>query len=167
MTVFNPSNVFVYLFGNENHTNENVLLLTIKIYNMKFIENLAVSILLCSTLVLVSCSQSDSNTDSEANQNHIVLLKFKAQPDKGSMTVSELTRLIEKVKEEPHFISIKLHVDPKDDSNILLYEKWQDLSYYQNEHMNTDHLKDFMTNSSNFLIGPPEVTFWETKKVFK
>lgn len=133
---------------------------------MKLIKYLAVFVLFCSILVIVGCNESEKTTEAH-EQNHIVLLKFKAQPDKGSLAVSELTRLIDKVKEEPHFISIKLHVDPQDDTNILLYETWQDLSYYQNEHMNTDHLKDFMANSSNFLIGPPEVTFWETKKVFK
>ena len=77
-----------------------------------------------------------------------------------------LTKLIEHVKQEPHFVKIKMHVDPEDSSNILLYEEWEDLTYYRTDHMNTDHLQGFMAASQNFLLGPPDVTFWEVKKVF-
>ncbi|MBO0329262.1 putative quinol monooxygenase [[Muricauda] lutisoli] len=100
-------------------------------------------------------------------KNVIVLLKFKSQPEKGDKTVLELTNLIEKVKEEPNFVSIKLHVDPKDPTNVLLYEEWEDASYYNNEHMNTEHIKSFMANSTNFLTGPPDITFWEVQRVFE
>jgi hypothetical protein len=33
--------------------------------------------------------------------------------------------------------------------------------------METDHIKEFMANSINFLTGPPEITFWEIEKAFK
>ena len=101
------------------------------------------------------------------DQITVVLLKFKAQPDKGDVAVAELNKLLENVKEEPNFVSIKLHVDPADNTNILLYEKWEDQSYYNNEHMNTPHIKEFMTNSRNFLTGPPEITFWKLNSVYK
>ena len=135
---------------------------------MKTIKNLAaISILAVSTLVLIGWYPFEKKSGKDATENIIVLLKFKAQPDKGDQAVSELTDLFEKVKEEPNFISITLHVDPKDNTNILLYEEWGDESYYNNEHMNTSHLKEFMENSVNFLTGPPEITFWKVKNVFK
>ena len=127
----------------------------------------AILILAVSTLVLAGWYPSDNKSDIDSEQNVIVLLKFKAQPDKGVHAVSELTNLFEKVKEEPNFISIKLHVDPNDNTNILLYEEWKDQSYYNTEHMNTAHLKAFMENSINFLAGPPEITFWEVRNVVK
>ena len=101
------------------------------------------------------------------NENVIVLLRFKSQPDKGSYAVSELTKLANQVKEEPHFISIKIHVDPKDNSNILLYEEWEEENYYNTEHMNTAYIKDFQANSVNFLAGPPDITFWKVSDLIK
>ena len=95
----------------------------------------------------------------------IVVLKFKAQPNKSDQAISALNKLFEKVKEEPNFVSIKLHIHPLDHTNIMLYEEWEDQSYYNNEHMNTAHLQSFMANSVNFLTGPPEISFWEVKGV--
>lgn len=63
------------------------------------------------------------------SKNTIVLVKYKTQPDKSKEAINNLTTLIEQVKKEPHFVGIKLHVDPKDPTNILLYEEWQDASY--------------------------------------
>jgi quinol monooxygenase YgiN len=135
---------------------------------MKTNKSLAVIlILIVSTLVLVGWHPSENELDIDSEQNIIVLLKFKAQPEKGARAVSELINLFEKVKEEPNFISIKLHVDPTDNTNILLYEEWKDQAYYNTEHMNTAHLQEFMTNSKNFLAGPPEITFWEVKHIVK
>lgn len=95
----------------------------------------------------------------------IVVLKFKAQPNKSDQAISALNKLFEKVKEETNFVSIKLHIDPVDHTNIMLYEEWEDQSYYNNEHMNTAHLQSFMANSVDFLTGPPEISFWEVKGV--
>ena len=124
-------------------------------------------ILVLSAQVLFGCDPAENKSDSDSNENAIVILKFKAQPGKSQEAVSELEALFEKVKEEPNFASIKLHVDPNDDTNILLYEEWEDVVYYQNEHMSTDHLKAFMENSAKFLAGPPEVTFWEVENVYR
>ena len=105
--------------------------------------------------------------DSKNKENVIVLLKFKTQENKSQEAISEFYKLFEKVKQEPHFVSITLHQDPKDSTNILLYEEWEDESYYNNEHMNTDYLKAFMDNSRNFLAGPPDISFWKVKNVIK
>jgi len=110
--------------------------------------------------LLTGCDTSDDQSNNGETKNTIVVLKFKAQPDKGTKAVSELIKLLEKVKHEPHFVSIKLHVDPNDKTNIMLYEEWDDVSYYNSEHMETDHIKEFMSNSSSFLVGPPDISFW-------
>ncbi len=102
-----------------------------------------------------------------SKQNTIVLLKFKAQAGKGKQAVAELTKLIEQVQGEPHFVSIKLHVDPNDNTNILLYEEWEDANYYNGAHMNTPYMKAFQANSVNFLGGPPEITFWKVENTFE
>ena len=124
-------------------------------------------ILLFFTFVLMGCDSSDKRSTNTSTENTIVLVKYKAQPNKGIEAVSQLSILIEKVKLEPHFVTIKLHVDPKDKTNILLYEEWDDLSYYKYEHMNTDHLREFITASRNFLAGPPEISIWNIEGVFE
>ena len=123
-------------------------------------------ILLMSSFMLVGYSTSTTAVDTTAEENIIVLVKYKTKSDKAVMAVSELTKLIEKVKQEPHFITVKLLVDPKDNTNILLHEEWNDTSYYNGEHMNTAHLQEFITNSRNFLTGPPEISFWKIENEF-
>ncbi|MEJ2594291.1 MAG: putative quinol monooxygenase [bacterium] len=135
---------------------------------MKTIRILAAFFMLAAlTSAIVGCNPSENKAGTNSGQDIIVLLKFKAQPDKGIQAVKEITGLLEKVKEEPHFISIKLHVDPNDNTNILLYEEWEDESYYNNEHMNTAYIKEFMANSRNFLEGPPDISFWKVENKFK
>ena len=135
---------------------------------MRIFKNLAgILILLFLTQVFVGCDAIKNKSVTDLNENAIVVLKFKAQPGKVEEAISEFEGLFEKVRQEPNFGSIKLHIDPNDKTNILLYEEWEDVDYYQNEHMNTDHLKEFMENSSKFLAGPPEVTFWKVKQVYK
>ncbi|UCD61407.1 MAG: antibiotic biosynthesis monooxygenase [Flavobacteriaceae bacterium] len=124
-------------------------------------------ILLMSAFILMGYGISSREVDTATEENIIVLVKYKAQPDKGVMAVSELTKLIEKVKQEPHFITVKLLVDPKDNTNILLQEEWNDAPYYNGEHMNTAHLQEFIANSRNFLTGPPEISFWKIENEFK
>ena len=116
--------------------------------------------------ILLACNTTEKQSAHNITENSIVVLKFKALPEKGSEAVSELTKLIEKVKFEPHFVNIKLHVDPNDNTNILLYEEWDDLSYYNSEHMETEYIQEFMSSSTDFLAGPPDISFWKVEKDF-
>ncbi len=123
--------------------------------------------LLMSTFVLLAGATLTDSSDHFTSENAIVTLKFKTQPEKGDVAVSELKRLFESVKKEPHFVSIKLHVDPADNTNILLYEEWESAEYYQGDHMKTPHLEAFMAASREFLAGPPEIAFWTMEGEFK
>ena len=124
-------------------------------------------ILIVSTLLLFGFDSINKESRKIIDDNIIVLVKYKAQPEKSDMAISELIQLIDRVKQEPHFVKIKLHVDPNDNTNILLYEEWSDASYYNTEHMNTTHLQEFIANSRNFLGGPPEISFWKVEQEFK
>lgn len=107
------------------------------------------------------------NYDTIKNDTIIVLVKYKTQPGKSEEAVGHMTRLLEQVKKEPHFIGIKLHVDPKDATNILLYEEWDNADYYNNEHMKTPHLQKFIGEARNFLAGPPEISLWKIATEFR
>ena len=127
----------------------------------------ATFLIMVSTSLLIGWNANNTATHDPTPNDIIVTVKYKAQPDKGAHAITALSQLIEKVRQEPHFISIKLHVDPNDETNILLYEEWDDASYYKSDHMNTAHLQDFIANSRNFLAGPPELSFWKTERIFK
>ncbi len=119
------------------------------------------------TFFLISCQNKQQETMSkENNQNLIVLVIYKTQPLKSEEAIAGLTKLIQEVKKEPNFVNITLHVDPKDDTNILLYEEWSDETYYNGDHMKTMHLQSFMEDSRAFLAGPPEISQWKTEKKF-
>jgi quinol monooxygenase YgiN len=119
-------------------------------------------------ILIFSCQNKPSGTISEEkSKNLIVLVKFKTQSLKSEAAIVSLTKLIDAVKNEPNFVSITLHIDPNDDTNILLYEEWRDETYYNGEHMKTPHLQNFMDDSRAFLAGPPEITQWKAEKVFR
>ena len=118
-------------------------------------------------VLLVSCRNTNQETINKDNsKNLIVFVKYKSQPSKSKEAVEGLTKLIEAVKTEPNFVNITIHLDPKDDSNILLYEEWSNESYYNGAHMKTEHLQKFMEDSRAFLAGPPEISQWKIEKVF-
>jgi quinol monooxygenase YgiN len=121
------------------------------------------TILVFMAFLFVGCNNQKNETNIN---NTIVLVKYKTQPSKENDVVDALTKLIGQVKNEPNFVNIKLHVDPKDKTNILLYEEWSDENYYVSKHMKTEHLQNFILESRNFLAGPPEITFWKINKEF-
>jgi len=118
-------------------------------------------------ILLISCQNNQQDAmNTENNQNLIVLVKYKTQLSKSKEAIAGLTKLINEVKKEPSFVKITIHIDPKDDSNILLYEKWSDENYYNGDHMKTVHLQSFMQDSRAFLAGPPEISQWKIEKEF-
>ncbi len=113
------------------------------------------------SLILMIAVFSFTSVTAQSNKNLVVLVKYKTQPGKDSLALVALKNLLAKVKKEPNYVAIIIHVDPIDKSNILLYEQWSDEDYYKGEHMKTAHLQQFMTDARLFLSGPPEITFWK------
>lgn len=120
-----------------------------------------INIKLILLLTLVFTTFFSTNVYSQSSKDIIVLVKYKSQPGKDSLALERLKDLVAKVKKEPHYVSIIIHVDPLDKSNILLYERWANEGYYKGDHLKTAHLQQFMNNSRSFLAGPPDITFWK------
>ncbi|HSP11513.1 MAG TPA: antibiotic biosynthesis monooxygenase [Salegentibacter sp.] len=118
-------------------------------------------------LLALSMLVFTTGCDKDSSENVIVIVKYKTQPNKSIDAITALKELIEEVKKEDHFVNIKLHVDQNDNSNIMLYEEWEDELYYQNEHMETQHLQDFMSKSREFLTGQPEISYWKLNAVYE
>ena len=121
---------------------------------MKYSKLLPVLLIALSVLCFTTAS-------SQANVDLVVLVKYKTQPGKDSLALASLKSLVDKVKAEPHYVNIIIHVDPTDKSNILLYEQWGSGDYFKGEHMKTAHLQQFMKDARLFLAGPPEITYWK------
>ncbi len=124
-------------------------------------KKLGLILILFISSLFIGCDKKDSTN------NLIVIVKYKTQNNKSVDAVTGLKKLIEDVKKEDHFVSLRLHVDQKDNSNILLYEEWDDELYYKNQHMKTAHLQEFIVESQAFLAGPPDITFWKINADYK
>ncbi|MBK7109550.1 MAG: antibiotic biosynthesis monooxygenase [Chitinophagales bacterium] len=118
-------------------------------------------------IFLISITALWSCNNSESEENIFVLVKYKTQQNKNVEAVSALNTLISEVEKEDHFIQINMYVDPNDNSNILLSEQWDNEDYYKTEHMKTEQLQNFIEASSNFLAGPPEISFWKLNSSYK
>ena len=126
---------------------------------------LPLTILSILVILLISCQNNQPEVmTKENNQNLIVLVKYKTQPSKSKEAIAGLTKLIDEVKKELGYVKITIHIDTKDDSNILLYEEWSDETYYNGDHMKTMHLQSFMEDSRAFLAGPPEISQWKIEQ---
>ena len=115
---------------------------------------------LLSTLIF-SCKEQNVLIENSDYNNLYVMVKYKSQPEKQNEALSALNSLVLEVKKEPNFVNIKVLVDPEDKTNIMLFEEWSDEAYYKGEHMNTQHLQQFIGDSRNFLAGPPDISFWK------
>ena len=118
-------------------------------------------------LTLFICTLFSSCEKKDSANNLVVIIKYKTQQNKSVDAITGIKKLIEEVKKEDHFVNLKILVDQKDNSNILLYEEWDDELYYKNQHMKTDHLQKFIVEAQTFLAAPPEITFWKVNAVYK
>lgn len=124
-------------------------------------KKLVLILTLFISLLFTGCEKQD------AANNIIVIVQYKTLQNKSVDAITGLKMLIEPVKKEDHFVNLRLHVDQKDNSNVLLYEEWDDELYYKNQHMKTEHMQQFIVESQAFLAGPPEITFWKVNAIYK
>ena len=116
--------------------------------------------LLILATFFTSCNKPDPK------QNIVVQIQYKTLQNKNVEAIVALKTLIDKVKREDHFVKINLYVDPNDNSNILLSEEWENENYYRNEHMKTEHLQSFTTESAAFLAQAPQTSYWKLHSTF-
>lgn len=117
------------------------------------------SLLICATLI--SCGSTNSK------DNLLVIVKYKTQPNKNIDAIVAIQSLVAQAEKEDHFVELKIYVDPDDNSTILVQEEWDDAGYYKNGHMQTPHYQKFMTESPAFLVGTPEISYWNLNSVYQ
>ncbi|MBK7812054.1 MAG: hypothetical protein IPI50_12615 [Saprospiraceae bacterium] len=50
-------------------------------------------------------------------------------------------------------------MDPKDSTNIMLFEEWDNAEYYTGAHMQTEHLQKYILDSRSFLQDHLKLAF--------
>lgn len=90
-----------------------------------------------------------------------VMIRYIAQAGKAETAQRELEKLVKTVvAEEPACRGIWIHQNTSAPEQLLLIERWTDQAAYMGPHMQTPHIRDFMTRAPKFIAGPPEITFW-------
>ncbi len=117
--------------------------------------------LIFCTLILLLSTCLFTKTFAQETKPIVVLVKYKTLPGKEKEALTALKALVEKVKKEPYYIGIDIHVDQQDENNILLYEQWSNEDYYKGAHMQTEQLQQFIKDSRAFLGGAPDISFWK------
>jgi quinol monooxygenase YgiN len=91
----------------------------------------------------------------------LVLVAHRALPGCLDRAVNELKALIATViATEPECHGIRFYQDLADPTRILLLEEWSDQAAYLGPHMQTPHLTAFISRAAEFLVVPPEISFW-------
>lgn len=96
------------------------------------------------------------------NNNPItVLIHYQAKPEMEKVARQELMSLIASVTSEEACTGIDLHQDPNDPARFMLYETWADRDFYAGEHMQTPYIQSFIQRAGDFLVAPPEISYWK------
>lgn len=92
-----------------------------------------------------------------------VLIQFQAQKGMGDTAKEALAELVSTVLErESDCHAIELHQGMDDPDRLFNIERWTSREAYEGPHMQTAHLQAFMEASKEFLVGPPQITFWHS-----
>jgi quinol monooxygenase YgiN len=87
-----------------------------------------------------------------------VIAKLKVQPGKEAEFEAAAKQMVATVKEsEPGTLSYVLHKNPKDATEFVYYEVYQDQAALD-AHGKTDHMKAFGGKIGALLAGRPEIS---------
>ncbi|MEL6579632.1 MAG: antibiotic biosynthesis monooxygenase [Cyanobacteria bacterium J06621_12] len=102
------------------------------------------------------------------NQQVILLVQLQAKADKVEQLKQETLNVIPQVLEEWACVSIKLHQNPEDLSQLMLYETWADKDFLlSDEHRESHYMTAYFQNIESLLAEPAQWTIWESISVQK
>ncbi len=118
------------------------------------------AILLLSALSLSSCKKDNPNEVT-------IITKYKTQPNKNVDALVALKKFIDATGKEDSFMDATIYVDPEDNSNIMVQERWKDVSNFRNGHMASEHAREFSSSATAFLVGSPDISVWKLNSKYK
>ncbi len=102
------------------------------------------------------------------NQQAILLVQLQAKADKVDRLKQETLKVISQVLKEWACVSIKLHQNPQDPTQLMLYETWADKNFLlSDKHTNSPYLSDYFRNIEPLLAEPAQWTIWESISEYK
>ncbi|MEM9508199.1 MAG: putative quinol monooxygenase [Cyanobacteria bacterium P01_E01_bin.35] len=102
------------------------------------------------------------------NQQVILLVQLQAKADQVEQLKKETLSVIPQVLKEWACVSIKLHQNPDDLTQLMLYETWADRDFLlSDEHKNSPYMTAYFQNIESLLAEPAQWTIWESIGVQK
>ena len=89
-----------------------------------------------------------------------VLVRTELLPDsieQGKQDLQDLAREVRRT--EPDCLAIELAQDLDNPTNVTMIEKWSSREAYEGPHMQSSHMQSFIEKSSQYFVGPPEISF--------
>ena len=91
----------------------------------------------------------------------IVLVSHRLLADCADQAKRELEQLVATVvRDESDCVGIEMMQNVDDPTRLTLVEKWTSREAYEGPHMQTEHIQSFIGRASDFLAGPPDISFW-------
>lgn len=90
-----------------------------------------------------------------------VVIRCVIKPDKLDAAKRELEAVIGKVMaSESACRGIRVHEAPGKPHHVLIIEDWESKAVFIGPHMQTPHMREFLTTAETFLDGQAEFEFW-------
>lgn len=90
----------------------------------------------------------------------VVVVRYVAQPAKAVAALASVRELVATVlATEPACAGIEILQDLDKPELITLIERWPDRGIFLGPHMQQPHIQAFIQSASDYLAGPPDISF--------
>ena len=73
----------------------------------------------------------------------VIVAQYRIQPDNGAAVRAELGQMVEPTRAEPGCLAYDVYVDPKDETLVVLVERYVDEAAFQ-AHLNSAHFDEHL-----------------------
>ncbi len=95
-----------------------------------------------------------------ADEKITVLARLKAKLGKEEQLKEALVSLLEPTRRETGCINYDLHLGSEDKAIFMFYENWSSTKDWE-AHLESDHLKAFVSRADELLAEPLDITVWK------
>ena len=94
------------------------------------------------------------------NQKVTVVARIKAKQGKEAQVKQMLSKLLSPTRSEAGCINYDMHESFDNPAHFLFHENWTNQEAL-NKHLETAHLKKFLSQADQLLEEPVEITLWK------
>jgi quinol monooxygenase YgiN len=89
------------------------------------------------------------------------LIKFDIISEKRAPFLTLLNGVLDAMRDERNFIEAILHVDPKNENRLMLYETWADHDDVINVQLQRPYRQAFHQALPEMLCGERDISIWQ------